>query len=123
VTKKLIEPPKGININVLKYEHLRQFILETNLLIVQLKGVCTKETFPKMKATDDWLYLCSVHKETQESPVIDYMINNLNQMNANLNSSKLFPSRVNIDNSSIKETENIIRRLYRYFSIVIFIIN
>ena len=122
MTKKLIEPPKGVNINVLKYQHLPQFILETNLLIVQLKGVCTKENL-KMKATDDWLYLCSVHKETQESPVIDYMINNLNQMNANLNSSKLFPSRVNIDNSSIKETENIIRRLYRYFSIVIFIIN
>jgi len=114
--KKIIEPPKGVNINAWKYEHLRQFILETNLLIVQLKGVCTKETCPKMKATDDWLYLCSVHKETQECPAIDYMIHNLDQMSANLNSSKLFPSRVSIDNSSIKETENIIRRLYRYFS-------
>ncbi len=114
--KKIIDPPKGVNINAWKYEHLRQFILETNLLIVQLKGVCTKETCPKMKATDDWLYLCSVHKETQECPAIDYMIHNLDQMSANLNSSKLFPSRVSIDNSSIKETENIIRRLYRYFS-------
>ena len=114
--KKIIDPPKGVNINAWKYEHLRQFILETNLLIVQLKGVCTKETCPKMKAKDDWLYLCSVHKETQECPAIDYMIHNLDQMSANLNSSKLFPSRVSIDNSSIKETENIIRRLYRYFS-------
>ena len=114
--EKIIEAPQGVDINVWKYEHLRQFILETNLLIVQLKGVCTKETCPKMKATDDWLYLCSVHKETQECPAIDYMIHNLDQMSANLNSSKLFPSRVSIDNSSIKETENIIRRLYRYFS-------
>lgn len=114
--KKIIEPPEGVDLNAWKYEHLRQFILETNLLIVQLKGVCTKETCPKMKATEDWLYLCAVHKETQDCPAIDYMIHNLDQMSANLNSSKLFSSRVSIDKSSIKTLENIVRRLYRYFS-------
>lgn len=64
--KKIIEAPSEVDLSVWKYEHLRQFILETNLLIVQLQGVCTKQTCPKMKATDDWLYLCAVHKDTQE---------------------------------------------------------
>jgi hypothetical protein len=64
--KKIIEAPAEVDLSVWKYEHLRQFILETNLLIVQLQGVCTKQTCEKMKATDDWQYLCAVHKETQE---------------------------------------------------------
>ncbi|MCQ2818762.1 MAG: Mob1/phocein family protein [archaeon] len=114
--KKIIEPPKGVDLNAWKYEHLRQFILETNLLIVQLKGICTKDTCPKMKATEDWLYLCAVHKEPQDCPAIDYMIHNLDQMSSNLNSSKYFSSRVSIDKSNMKYLEEIIRRLYRYFS-------
>lgn len=64
--KKIIEPPKEVDISVWKYEHLRQFILELNLLVVQLQGICTKQTCPKMKATDDWLYLCAAHKDPQE---------------------------------------------------------
>ena len=114
--KKIIEAPKGVDINIWKYEHLRQFILETNLLIVQLKGVCTKETCPLMKATEDWLYKCSVHKETQDCPAIDYMTHNLDKMSANLNSSQLFSSRVSIDENNLKILEEIVRRLYRYFS-------
>ena len=69
-----------------------------------------------MKATEDWLYLGAVHKDTQDCPAIDYMIHNLDQMTANLNSSKLFSSRVSIDKSSVKILEGIIRRLYRFFS-------
>jgi hypothetical protein len=64
--KKIITAPNEVDISVWKFEHLRQFILESNLLIVQLQGVCTKQSCPKMKATDDWLYLCAVHRETQE---------------------------------------------------------
>ena len=114
--KKIIEPPKGVNINVWKYEHLRQFILETNLLIVQLKCVCTKETCVKMMATEDWLYLCPVHKDPQDCPAIDYMIHNLDNMSAKLNSNKYFPSRVSIDQNNIKKLDDIVRRLYRFFS-------
>ena len=69
---KIIEQPVEVDVNVWKYEHLRQFILETNLLVVQLQRNCTKETCPKMKATDDWLYLCAVHKDTVE--VIFFLI-------------------------------------------------
>lgn len=64
--QKIIETPEEVDETIWKFEHLRQFILETNLLIVQLQRECTRETCPKMKATDDWLYLCSVHRETQE---------------------------------------------------------
>ena len=95
--KKIIKAPKGVDINVWKYENLRQFILETKLLIVQLKGVCTKETCQLMKAIEDWLYKCLYHKETQDCTAIDYMIHNLDKMNVNLNNSKLFSSRVSID--------------------------
>ncbi len=64
--KKIIEAPKEVDVSVWKYEHLRQFILELNLLVVQLQGECTKQTCPKMKATDDWQYLCAAHKDVQE---------------------------------------------------------
>ena len=64
--QKIIEKPSEVDLTLWIYEHLRQFILETNLLIVQLQGVCTKQTCPKMKATDDVLYMCAVHKETLE---------------------------------------------------------
>ena len=68
--KKIVQAPDSVDISVWKYEHLRQFILETNLLIVQLQGICTKQTCEKMKATDDWQYLCAVHKDTQEVRII-----------------------------------------------------
>ena len=114
--KKIIEPPKGVDLNAWKYEHLRQFILETNLLIVQLKGVCTKETCPKMKAGENVMFLCSLHKVNLECPAIDYMIHNLNDMSVNLNSTKFFSSRVSIDKSSMQTLEGTVRRLYRYFA-------
>ena len=44
------------------------------------------------------------------------MIHNLDQMTATLNDSKLFGSRISIAKSSVKNLENIVRRLYRYFS-------
>jgi len=75
--KKIVEPPKEVEEGVWQYEHIRQFILELNLLVVQLQGICTKESCPKMKATDEWLYLCASHKNPQECSAIDYMIHAL----------------------------------------------
>ena len=114
--QKIITLPAEVDIGNWKYEHLRQFLLETNLLIVQLQGICTKQTCPKMKATDDWLYLCAVHKETLECSAIDYMIHNLDQMTSILNNSKLFSNRLQIKSSSLKNFDSIVRRLYRFFS-------
>ena len=60
---KICEPPKEVDESVWQYEHIRQFILELNLLVVQLQGICTSRTCPKMKATDEWLYLCASHRQ------------------------------------------------------------
>lgn len=116
--KKIITAPKEVDLIVWKYEHIRQFILESNLLIVQLQGICTKHSCPKMKATDDWLYLCShpPNNVTNECCAIDYMIHNIDQFTSTLNNSKYFSSRVAIPSSSLKHLESIVRRLYRVFS-------
>jgi hypothetical protein len=37
-----------------------------NLLVTQLKGICTSQTCPKMKATEEWLFVCAAHKKPQE---------------------------------------------------------
>jgi hypothetical protein len=44
------------------------------------------------------------------------MIHNLDQMTGTLNDPKIFPSRISVSKSSVKSMENIVRRLYRYFS-------
>lgn len=115
---KIIEAPKDIDIAVWKIEHLRQFILETNLLVVQLQGICTKQSCPKMKAIDDYIYAC-VHPPNNivhECCAIDYMIHNLDQFTSTLNNSKYFPSRVTINSSAMKHVDSIVRRLYRIYS-------
>ena len=75
--KKICEPPKEVDEIVWQYEHIRQFILEMNLLVVQLQGICSSRSCPKMNATDEWLYLCASHKQPKECSAIDYMIHNL----------------------------------------------
>ena len=116
--KLIITPPKDVDILVWKYEHIRQFILETNLLIVQLQGICTKHTCPRMKATEDWLYLCdhTSAKTTSECSAIDYMIHNIDQFTLTLNNSKYFKSRVAIESSSSRYLDKIVSRLYRIYS-------
>mmetsp|Transcript_4175 Transcript_4175/g.4653 ORF Transcript_4175/g.4653 Transcript_4175/m.4653 type:complete len:140 (-) Transcript_4175:1005-1424(-) len=91
--KKIIELPKEVDASVWQYEHLRQFILELNILMVQLQGVCTGTTCPKMKATEDWIYLCASHKSPQECSAIDYMIHTLDHATSMLQNNKNFNSR------------------------------
>eukprot|EP01016_Furgasonia_blochmanni_P019975 TRINITY_DN2223_c0_g1_i4.p1 TRINITY_DN2223_c0_g1~~TRINITY_DN2223_c0_g1_i4.p1 ORF type:complete len:263 (-),score=15.00 TRINITY_DN2223_c0_g1_i4:171-959(-) len=114
--KKIVEPPPDVDVNVWQYEHLRQFILELNLLVTQLKGVCTPASCPTMKATEDWLYRCAVHKSPQECSAIDYMIHNLDQATSILQNVKIYSSRVSIPPSAVKNLGPIVRRLYRLFS-------
>lgn len=64
--RKIITPPPNVDLNVWQYEHMRQFILELNLLVTQLRGVCTNKSCPKMKTTEEWLFLCAAHKNAQE---------------------------------------------------------
>mmetsp|Transcript_23498 Transcript_23498/g.41648 ORF Transcript_23498/g.41648 Transcript_23498/m.41648 type:complete len:209 (+) Transcript_23498:479-1105(+) len=114
--QKICEPPHDVDIVVWQYEHMRQFILELNLLVVQLQGVCTPSFCPKMKATDDWMYLCATHKTPQECSAIDYMVHTIDNSTALLQSNKYFSSRVSIPQSSIKCLVSMVRRLYRLFT-------
>jgi hypothetical protein len=116
--EKIITPPTDVDLIVWKYEHIRQFVLETNLLIVQLQTICTKQSCPKMKATDDWLFMCThpPNNITSDCCAIDYMIHNIDQFTSILNNSKYFPSRVTIPSTSESQLNNIVRRLYRFFS-------
>ena len=110
--------PSGINEYLWQYEHLRQFIVELNLLIVPMINdrSCTSETCPKMKATDMWLYLCASHAKPQDCSAIDYMIHSIDHATSTLNDPKNFKSRLDINQSSQKYLQSIVRRLYRLFS-------
>ena len=114
--KKIIEPPPDVDISVWQYEHMRQFILELNLLVVHLEDICTIASCPKMKATDEWLYLCASHKTPQECSAIDYMTHTLDHATALIQNNKNFNSRVSVPPTSIKYLVSIVRRLYRLFT-------
>jgi len=51
--ERIIEKPPSVDINIWKYEHVRQFVLELNLLATSLKDLCTKESCPTMKGNAD----------------------------------------------------------------------
>lgn len=100
--KKIIQVPQNVDVNLWQYEHLKQFILEMNLLVTQLKGICTSQTCPKMKGTEEWLFVCAAHKKPQEvfffnkfykkylkkCSAMDYMIHNLDQSTSILQNLK-----------------------------------
>ncbi|CAK9100871.1 MOB kinase activator-like 4 (Mob as tumor suppressor protein 4) (Dmob4) (Mps one binder kinase activator-like 4) [Durusdinium trenchii] len=66
-------PSPEIDVLLWQYEHLRQFVLEFNLLLVALAGECTVETCPKMTASNEWQYLCAAHRKPQDCAAIDYI--------------------------------------------------
>jgi hypothetical protein len=97
--KKIIEPPKGVDQNIWQYEHMRQFLLELNLLVTQLSESCTPETCPKMKA-NDWVFTCATHKSGEKDCcAIDYMVHNLDLSTSLLHNTKNFPDRTQITES------------------------
>ena len=110
-----MEPPEGTEVYAWTYEHVRQFILELNLLVVHLMPVCSKTSCPTMKA-DTCLYLCASHASPQECPAIDYMTHTLDQSTGILHNKKYFESRINIPAVCLKHFSNIVRRLYRLFA-------
>eukprot|EP01028_Stygiella_incarcerata_P009696 TRINITY_DN4644_c0_g1_i1.p1 TRINITY_DN4644_c0_g1~~TRINITY_DN4644_c0_g1_i1.p1 ORF type:complete len:233 (+),score=36.79 TRINITY_DN4644_c0_g1_i1:69-701(+) len=112
----LTKVPEGLDPALWQYEHLRQFTLELNYYVVRLNEVCTANVCPIMKATDEWHYLCAAHKEPKECCAIDYMIHTLDGAAAYLNSSKWFPSRLNVPKGARKSFGSVTRRLYRIFA-------
>mmetsp|Transcript_60041 Transcript_60041/g.106854 ORF Transcript_60041/g.106854 Transcript_60041/m.106854 type:complete len:239 (+) Transcript_60041:59-775(+) len=101
---------------VWQYEHLRQFVIEFNLLLVALGGKCTPETCPKMTASNEWQYLCAAHRKPQECTAIDYMTHTIDGSTALLTTAKPFASRLQVPASSAKYFQSMARRLYRIFA-------
>ncbi|XP_004342599.1 preimplantation protein 3 [Capsaspora owczarzaki ATCC 30864] len=112
----LLALPELQDADVWQYEHLRQFCLELNALVLLIQDTCTPGSCPQMKATDDLLYLCAAHKQPLECSAIDYIVHTLDSIAAQLNSNKFFPSRVTIQKTSVKHFQAIARRLYRIFA-------
>ena len=101
---------------VWQLEHIRHFSIELSALAVSLNEVCTKETCPQMKATDEWMYLCAAHRQPQECCAMDYIMHTLDGTCSLLTSTKWFPSRTEVPQMSTKYFQSITRRLYRILS-------
>eukprot|EP00794_Sanderia_malayensis_P003409 gene3409-3899_t len=112
----ILEPPDGQDEGVWKYEHLRQFCMEFNGLAVKLQEECKPDTCTQMTATEQWIFLCAAHKTPKECPAVDYTRHTLDGAASLLNSSKYFPSRVSIKDSSVNKLGSVCRRVYRIFS-------
>ena len=113
----ILEPPQGHDdLAVWKYEHLRQFCLELNSMAVRLQNECEPAVCTKMKATEQWIFLCAAHGEPKECSALDYTLHTLHGASALLNSNKHFDSRVSIRESSVQRLGSIARRIYRIFS-------
>jgi hypothetical protein len=63
---KILKPPEHQDESVWKYEHLRQFCLELNLITVRLQNECVPSTCNQMTATEQWIFLCAAHKNPKE---------------------------------------------------------
>ncbi|CAE8625542.1 unnamed protein product [Polarella glacialis] len=101
---------------VWQYEHLRQFVVEFNMLLVALGGECTPESCPKMTASNEWQYLCAAHRKPQDCAAIDYMTHTIDGSTALLTTAKPFASRSQVPSSSAKYFQSMARRLYRIFA-------
>ncbi|RKO83462.1 Mob1/phocein [Blyttiomyces helicus] len=111
----IVQVPENQDPDCWQYEHLRQVCLELNNLVVLLEPECTATSCPEMKA-DEWLYLCAAHTTPQSCSAIDYIVHTLDNATAVLNSNKYFPTRVSIQEPSLKHFQNVARRLYRIFA-------
>ena len=69
-----------------------------------------------MMATDMWQYRCACHAKTQDCCAIDYMIHSLDHATAILQDPKNFKNRIDVQETSAKYLQSIVRRLYRLFS-------
>lgn len=120
--ERICEPPSPeTDISVWQYEHLRQFVLELNLVLVALAGECTPETCPKMTASNDWQYLCAAHRKPQDCAAINYITHTIDGSTALLTARPCPPrSESEIHTTGVKHFQSMSRRLYRIFAHVYF---
>ena len=112
----ILEPPAGQDEITWKYEHLRQFCNELNIIAVKLQEECDPKVCVQMTATEQWIFLCAAHKEPKECSALDYTLHTLHGAASLLNSNKYFPSRVEVKESSVRWLSSVSRRIYRIFS-------
>ncbi len=109
--------PSSVHPDVWVYEHIRQFVLQLNLLVCELKGVCDKKTCPKMMAGEcEFLSACyGKRAEPRTVSAIDYACHNIDFHLAILNKSKHFPrpSQKKLGEKAVKEIKDVAKRLYR----------
>uniref|UniRef100_A0A2R9AHR9 Uncharacterized protein n=1 Tax=Pan paniscus TaxID=9597 RepID=A0A2R9AHR9_PANPA len=101
------------NIRLWKCEHLREFCLELNGLVVKLQSECHPDTCTQMTATEQWIFLCAAHKAPKECPAIAYTRHIFDGAACLLKSNLYFPSRVT-------KLGSLYLRSYRIFSHVYF---
>ncbi|KZT56037.1 Mob1/phocein [Calocera cornea HHB12733] len=100
------------------YEQIRRLVEDMNHpLITRLQEDCTRSSCPEMRA-NEWTYLCSAHglPTLQQCCAIDYTLHTIDHITATLNSSKNFPSRLSIPQTSQRHISAIARRLARVFA-------
>jgi len=105
---------------VWQYEHLRQFVIEFNLLLVALGDECTPDTCPRMTASNEWQYLCAAHRKPQDCAAIDYMRHTIDGSTALLTNAKHFATRTEVSPCNAKYFQSMARRLYRIFAHVFY---
>ncbi len=60
---RITERPPEVAVTLWLYEHIRQFIIELNLLVNVLEENCHCH---KMNVTEQWQFLCASHSHPQE---------------------------------------------------------
>ncbi|CAE6489100.1 unnamed protein product [Rhizoctonia solani] len=124
--QKIVTPPKpddeksSVDDGCWLYEQLRRLAQDlTYPLITNLQLECNRETCPEMKA-GEWLYLCVAHGNTTGGHIqccaIDYIVHTLDSATALLNSTRVFPSRLSVPQSSYRHFSSLARRLSRIFA-------
>lgn len=113
---EILKLPENQDLGAWKIEHLRIFCMQLNRLAARLQECCFPDTCNQMTATEQWIFLCAAHKTPNECPAIDYVRHTLDGAASLLNSTKYFPSRVTIKDSSVAKLGSVCRRVYRIFS-------
>ncbi len=62
----ILLPPEQQDESIWKYEHVREFCLDLNLITVRLQAECNPATCTQMTATEQWIFLCAAHKNPKE---------------------------------------------------------
>ncbi|KAH7333627.1 Mob1/phocein [Rhizoctonia solani] len=124
--QKIVTPPKAddekssVDDGCWLYEQLRRLAQDlTYPLITNLQLECNRDSCPEMKA-GEWLYLCVAHGNATGGHIqccaIDYIVHTLDSATALLNSTRVFPSRLSVPQSSYRHFSSLARRLSRIFA-------